>query len=88
MWLMIGKPPLDIPLFASYLRSHSTTLRGSRDAMDPFCGARLGPGRAWASLGRRASRALITGVRALRAGQTSTHPPRTQNMSEMCVTFY
>lgn len=86
VWLMIGKPPLDIPLFASYLRSHSTTLRVKGRYGSLLCSQ----GRAWPRMGiprKKGVPGSVTGVRALRAGQTSTHPPRTQNMS-MCVTFY
>lgn len=87
VWLMIGKPPLGIPLFASYLRSHSTTLK-----VKGCCGYLLcSRGGAWPRMGIPRKKGIpgsVTGVRALRAGQTRTHPPRTQNMSEMCVTFY
>lgn len=71
MWLMIGKPSLDIPLFASYLLSHSIALK-----VKGHCGSLLcSRGGAWPRMGiprKKGARGAVIGVRALRADQTGT----------------
>lgn len=92
VWLMIRKPPLDIPLFASYRLSHSTALKvkGSCGSLlcnrDPF----LQPGRGLATHSQPQEKGCPGSVTGVWASELDRRPPptRTQNMSDMCVTFY